>query len=77
MSRVKLALPPPRADRQRLAQRGQMFRRALEPSRRQPDTMRQRTAWGSAEATAASCVFVEQDLHLAPVLRASVAKLGS
>jgi hypothetical protein len=78
--RAELALPPPRADRQRLDQLeevGRMFRRALELSRHEPDTMGHRAAWSWAEkATAALGVYVGEDLRLGPVLRASAAKLG-
>ena len=77
--RAELALPPPRADRLRLDQLeeiGKLFRRALELSRGEPDTMGHRAAWSWAEqATQALGEFVGEDLRLGEVLRASAVKL--
>ena len=77
--RAELALPPPRADRlrlERLEEIGKLFRRALELSRGEPDTMGHRAAWSWAEqATQALGEFVGEDLPLGAVLRASAVKL--
>jgi hypothetical protein len=77
--RAELALPPPRADRlrlERLEEIGKLFRRALELSRGEPDTMGHRAAWSWAEqATHALGEFVGEDLQLGAVLRASAVKL--
>ena len=77
--RAELALPPPRADRlrlDRLEEIGKQFRRALELSKGEPDTMGHRAAWNWAEqATRALGEFVGDDLPLGTVLRASAVKL--
>jgi hypothetical protein len=79
--RAELALPPPRADRarlDRLEEIGKLFRRALELSRGEPDTMGHRAAWRWAEqATQALGEFVGEDLRLGAVLRASAVKLAA
>jgi hypothetical protein len=77
--RAELALPPPRADRlrlDRLEEIGKQFRRALDLSKGEPDTMGHRAAWTWAErATQALGEFVGDDLPLGSVLRASAVKL--
>ena len=77
--RAELALPPPRADRvrlDRLEEIGKQFRRALDLSRGEPDTMGHRAAWNWAEqATQALGEFVGDELPLGSVLHASAVKL--
>lgn len=77
--RAELALPPPRADALRLAKLAEIgthFRRALDLSKGEPDTMGHRAAWSWAErATVALADFVGETMTVAPAVRAAAAKL--
>lgn len=77
--RAELALPPPRADALRLAQLAEIgthFRRALDLSKGEPNTMGHRAAWSWAEqATTALGKFVGETMPVAPAVRAAAAKL--